>query len=96
MADFVRVLRNIVIAVAVIVAICGSVLILAPRIRELRDRDMHSKQLMSKIDSKQQEIKEIRAKQQRLHADPSFVERVARENRRIRPSEVVFTYEPEQ
>ena len=93
MTNFLRILINTAIILAIVVAIGGVFLLLAPKVRELQDREDHSKQLLVRIDDKQREIKDVRTKQQRLQNDPSFVEHVARENRRIRPNEIVFVYD---
>jgi cell division protein FtsB len=42
---------------------------------------------------KQQEIADLKRRQQRFREDPEFVERIARQNRRVRPGEIIFVGE---
>ncbi len=93
MADFLRVFCRTTCIVAVVLGVVGATLFFLPKYKELRDRETRCKSLQAAIEFRQKEIKDIRLRQQRLQSDPSFVERVARENRRIRPNEIVFLYE---
>lgn len=95
MADFLRIFYKTTCCVAVVLALISAMLFFLPKFGALRDRESRCKTLQTKIETKQKELKEIRLRQQRLQSDPSFVERVARENRRIRPNEIVFVYEVE-
>ena len=68
--------------------------ILAPRIRELRDRDMHSKQL--RVDpTPTAGDKKRSAPNNNVYSCHRLWTRGTGKSS-IRPSEVVFTYEPEQ
>ncbi len=96
MADFLRIFCKTTCIVAVVLGLVGATLFLLPKVHELQSREMRCKELQSRIDAKQKEIKDIRVRQQRLQTDPSFVEQVARQNRRIRPNEIVFLYDADK
>jgi len=93
MANIVRVLCRATCILAVVLGVIGAVLLFLPKYREMRYSEAQCRVLRENIEAKQQEIKDIRQQQQRLQTDPSFVEHIARENRRIRPNEIVFVYE---
>ncbi len=96
MSDFLRVFCKTTCIVAVVLGLIGATLFFLPKYQSLRIREARCQDLQSRIDDKQKEIKDIRVRQQRLQTDPSFVEQVARQNRRIRPNEIVFIYDAEK
>lgn len=49
--------------------------------------------LRTQVENKQREIHTIRENQGRLQTDPEFVARIAHQNRRVFPNEVVFVFE---
>lgn len=93
MADFLRIFCKTTCVVAVVLALVGAALFFLPKYQELKDRELRCKELQVVNEGKQKEIKDIRVRQQRLQTDPSFVEQVARQSRRIRPNEIVFVYD---
>ena len=50
-------------------------------------------ELMRKIEHKTREIEALKTKQHRFASDPEFVEYVARQNKRVRPNELVFVFD---
>ncbi len=92
--NYMRFVIRCLVGVAIAVGIAIGFLVLAPRYREWRlmiDRREH---LNQEIAFKQQELTQIKRNQLRFREDPEFVEHVARKNRRVRPGEIVFIFDP--
>lgn len=49
--------------------------------------------LKLQIEEKKKEIAQLSENRRRFQTDPSFVEAIARKNRRVFPGELVFTFE---
>jgi len=49
--------------------------------------------ILHRIEEKRREISEIKTKQQRFNTDREFVEKLARQNRRVFPGELVFVFD---
>jgi len=96
MAEFLRIFCKTTCIVAVALGLVGAGLFFLPKYQELQRRESRCADLQSRIEQKQQAITEIRVRQQRLQTDPSFVEQIARQNRRIRPNEIVFVYDTDR
>lgn len=64
-----------------------------PKYRQLRQLSLKRDLLENRIQVKQQEIADLKRRQQRFREDPEFVERIARQNRRVRPGEIIFVGE---
>ena len=45
------------------------------------------------VEAKQREIHQVRANQGRLLSDPEFVARIAHQNKRVFPNELVFVFD---
>ena len=81
-------------ALACVVA--AALIILPPKVSQLRRLETQRNELLRKIDHKNSEIKLLKEKQQRFKADPEFVEFIARQNKRVRPGELVFVFDPDE
>lgn len=86
--------RTTLIVAFILVMIAGVVTI-TPKYSQWRGLEQQRKEMLRRIDYKQNEIKVLKDKQQRFKTDPEFVEFVARQNRRARPGELVFVFEPD-
>jgi cell division protein FtsB len=51
--------------------------------------------LSERIEEKRKEIAKLVDNQRRFRTDPDFVEKIARENKRVYPGELVFVFEKE-
>ena len=60
--------------------------------REVKKKES---ELQEKIDMKKREIEMLKDYQRRFQTDSDFVEMIARENHRVFPGELVFTFEKE-
>lgn len=56
---------------------------------ELKKR---TSELQEVIEKKKRDIAELKDFQQRFRADPEFVEKIARQNHRVYPGELVFVF----
>ncbi len=79
--------------VAFILVMIAGVVTITPKYSQWRGLEQQRKEMLRRIDYKQNEIKVLKDKQQRFKTDPEFVEFVARQNRRARPGELVFVFE---
>jgi cell division protein FtsB len=74
-------------------AVAGGLFMIPPKVAQLRRLEGQRAELQRKIDYKNSEIKLLKEKQQRFKADPEFVEYIARQNKRVRPGELVFVFD---
>jgi len=68
-------------------------MITLPKYRQAAGLEQEKAELDRRIDLKNQEIAEVREKQNRFRTDREFVEGLARENRRVFPGELVFQFD---
>lgn len=64
-----------------------------PKYRQASGLASERERILRRIDEKNREIAEIRAKQRRFNTDREFVEALARRNRRVFPGELVFIFD---
>ena len=87
------VLRRFVWLLLAVLFAVGLACVFVPPSRHLRELQRRRADLMAENLRTQELIRELRAKQQRFDADPSFVERTARETGRVKTNEVVFKFQ---
>lgn len=94
---FVNVLLKILTQTALVLALAivaaGGLFVLPPKVAQLRRLEKQRDELMRRVEFKAREIDALKAKQQRFASDPEFVEHVARQNKRVRPNELVFVFD---
>lgn len=84
--------RIVAIVISVLVIVIGSIRLMfafSRRSSLLRQEA----ELVEKIEAKKQDIAKIVDCQRRFKSDSDFVERIARQNRRVFPGELVFIFE---
>lgn len=69
----------------------GSVFV--PKYRQMCGLKNRCHSLRGRVEAKQRDIHQIRENQGRLLSDPEFVARIAHQNRRVFPNELVFVFE---
>lgn len=69
------------------------VMVSYPKYRQASGLASERERILRRIDEKNREIAEIRAKQRRFNTDREFVETLARRNRRVFPGELVFIFD---
>ena len=82
--------------IALLLVITAGVATLPPKITQMRGLERERNELLRKIDHKHYEIKVLKDCQQRYKADPEFVEKIARQNKRVYPGELVFVFDPDE
>ena len=84
------------LTIFVLLLIVGGGLVLAyPNYRRMESLKRENAELEEKIDRKKQEIATLIENQRRFRTDSDFVELIARQNHRVFPGELVFTFEKE-
>ena len=81
---------TVVIIAAIIV---GGVFFLLPSYHRTEELKRQSQQLAEQIEQQKREIAKLQEYQQRFRSDPDFVERIARQNNKVFPGELVFVFE---
>ena len=75
--------------------VVGGLVMMYPDYRRAESLKRKNAELQQTIDRKKAEIDELKENQRRFRTDPDFVELIARQNRRVFPGELVFTFEKE-
>ena len=89
-----KVLSVLTTCVLVLIVIGGLVMIY-PNYRRSESLKKQNAELQATIDRKKQEIAILEENQRRFRTDADFVEMIARQNRRVFPGELVFTFDKE-
>ena len=89
-----KVLRTLT-AVALLLIVIGGLVLMHPNYRRAESLKRQNAELQQTIDRKTREIETLMENQRRFRTDPDFVEMIARQNRRVFPGELVFTFEKE-
>lgn len=90
-----KIITQTTLLVALAIVVAGGMFILPPKIAQMNRLEKQRSELMRKIEHKNHEIEVLKNKQQRFSSDPEFVEYVARQNKRVRPNELVFVFDAE-
>ena len=88
-----KIITQTTLLIALVIVLAGGLFILPPKISQLRRLELQRNELMRKIEHKNHEIETLKTKQQRFSSDPEFVEHIARQNKRVRPNELVFVFD---
>lgn len=76
--------------------IAGGLFIIPPKVAQMHRLELQRNELLRKIEHKNREIEVLKNKQRRFASDPEFVEYVARQNKRVRPNELVFIFDSDE
>ncbi|MEI7899301.1 MAG: septum formation initiator family protein [bacterium] len=87
------IITRITVITALVFVVAAGLFLLPPKISQMSHLEHQRNELLRKIDHKNNEIKLLKEKQQRFKADPEFVEHIARQNKRVRPGELVFIFD---
>lgn len=87
-----KIVRWLTVLTVLIVVVGGSVL-LYPDYCRAQALKRQNAELQETIDRKKREIDRLVESQRRFRTDPDFIELIARQNRRVFPGELVFTFE---
>jgi hypothetical protein len=84
------------LVVVIFVVLAGGGMVIYERYSQYKGLMEQRRDLERQIDYKKHEIKVLKDNQQRVQTDPEFAERVGRMNKRIKPGELIFTFETEE
>ena len=84
---------TVVTGVVLVVILVGGLGIMYPDYARSRALRAQNDELRKTLTSKQAEIKHLQENQRRFHTDSDFVELLARQNRRVFPGELVFSFD---
>ncbi|MDD4018862.1 MAG: septum formation initiator family protein [Kiritimatiellae bacterium] len=90
-----KIITRTTLVTAFLCVIVAGLVIIPPKLAQLRRLEQQRNEMLRRIDHKNNEIKVLKDKQQRFKAEPEFVEHIARENKRVRPGELVFVFDSE-
>lgn len=93
MQPFIRILVRVAIAAIVILLVAMTTSVFIPKYHQMCGLDNKCHSLRGRVEAKQREIHQIRENQGRLLSDPEFVARIAHQNRRVFPNELVFVFD---
>jgi hypothetical protein len=96
MNEIIKIAKRLVYVVTLLLLIVSVPSIFYPKYRQMCGLIEKRDELKYKVQYKQQRIQDIRMRQQLLVTDPEYVERIAHENRRIRPNEIVFIFDSDK
>ena len=88
-----KIITRAAVFTAFAIVIAGGLLILPPKLQNMRNLETQRNEMKRKIAYKEKEIETLKLRQQRFSTDPEFVELIARQNKRIRANELIFIVE---
>ena len=89
-----KVLKTLTGCILLLIVV-GGLVMMYPNYRRAESLKRQNAELQQTIDRKKKEIAVLMENQRRFRTDPDFVEMIARQNRRVFPGELVFTFEKE-
>ena len=89
-----KVLKTLTGCILLLIVV-GGLVMMYPNYRRAESLKRQNAELQQTIDRKKKEIAALIENQRRFRTDPDFVELIARQNRRVFPGELVFTFEKE-
>ena len=82
-------------ACILLLIVIGGLVMIYPNYRRSESLKRQNAELQETIDRKKREIAQLEENQRRFRTDADFVEMIARQNRRVFPGELVFTFDKE-
>ena len=93
MQPFIKILLRIAIAASIVLVLVVAKNVFLPKYHQMCGLENKCHSLRGGVEAKQREIHQIRENQGRLLSDPEFVARIAHQNRRVFPNELVFVFD---
>lgn len=75
--------------------VVGGLVVIYPNYRRSESLKRQNAELQERIERKKAEIARLKENQERFRRDRDFVELIARQDRRVFPGELVFTFDSE-
>jgi len=89
-----RAIRYLTYFVLIMIVVVG-VAMMYPDYRRSESLKRQNAELQEQIERRKKEIARLMENQRRFRTDSDFVEKIARQNRRVFPGELVFIFEKE-
>lgn len=89
---FSRIFNGFLYLILAAIIMCG-ISVIFPKWRQRNALAAEKREAARRIDVQRQRIAEVKDKQRRFNQDREFVERLARENHRVYPGELVFIFD---
>ena len=86
-----RIITIVAVAILLVMAVCAF-RFNEPQYKAYREAMDHRARLQSENAARNEELSELRRDQERFVTDEEFVIRIARENRKLFPGEILFTF----
>ncbi len=86
-----KILTSVALVVVALTAVCA-VCFNGPQYRAYKEAMDHRARLQAENNAKNMELAELRRDQERFVSDDEFVVQVARQNRKLFPGEILFTF----
>ena len=77
----------------VVVILVGGLLFLWPKVERGKALRRQDAELSRQLEAKRAEIAKMKSFQQRIRTDRDFIEKIARQNNRVYPGELVYLFE---
>ena len=90
---FLKIITQTTLITALVCVVIAGLFIVPPKISQMHRMEQQRNELMRKIEHKTHEIEALKTRQHRFASDPEFVEYVARQNKRVKPNELVFVFD---
>ena len=87
-----KVVRYLTYLVLLLIAV-GGVMMMYPDYRRSESLKRQNAELQEQIDSRKREIDRLVENQRRFKTDADFVEKIARQNHRVLPGELIFIFD---
>lgn len=96
MNKFLTLITRLSLAMVLVIVLVTGILTITPKYANWQALEKQRSEMLRRIESKNQEIQVLKESQQRFKTDPEFVEFIARQNRLVRPGELLFIFDAEQ
>ena len=83
---------SVLTSCVLVLVVIGGLVMIYPNYRRSESLKRQNAELQETIDRKKREIALLQENQLRFQKDADFVEMIARQNRRVLPGELVFTF----
>lgn len=93
MQPYIKLLLRVAVVAAIVFMVSVTAHVFLPKYQTMCGLDNKCRSLRGRVEAKQREIHLIRENQGRLISDPEFVARIAHQNRRVFPNELVFVFD---
>jgi len=88
-----KILLRVAVIAGIVLVVAGTISVFVPKYRQMCGLENRCSMLRSCVDGKLSNIHRIKENVIRLNSDPEFVARIAHQNRRVFPNELVFVFD---